>query len=107
LEYLTVEFSVKYSKKVPGILSMNEQKAKFTWHYYVMAAGALLAMLAATLGSTGGIVSGLAIAVISTPKLPFQGLTRFVFYILFLILYVFAFPDPEVVREMMSQPGKY
>lgn len=82
---------------------MNEQKAKFTWHYYVMAFGALLAMLAATLGSLGGIVSGLAIAVLSHPKIQFQGLTRFVFYALFIILYVFAFPDPEVVREMMSQ----
>jgi len=83
---------------------MSEIKPKFTWHYYVMAVGALLAMLAATVGSLGGIVSGLAIAVISTPKLPFQGLTRFVFYILFFILYVFAFPDPDVVREMMNQP---
>jgi hypothetical protein len=82
---------------------MNEEKAKFTWHYYVMAFGALLAMLAATLGATGGIVSGLAIAVLSHPKIPFQGVARFVFYILFMILYVFAFPDPEVVREMMKQ----
>lgn len=81
---------------------MNEQKAKFTWHYYVMAFGALLAMLAATLGSLGGIVSGLAIAILSHPKIQFQGVGRFVFYILFMILYVFAFPDPEVVREMMS-----
>ncbi len=82
---------------------MKEQKAKFTWHYYVMASGALLAMLAATLGSTGGIMSGLAIAVISHPHLPLKGLSRFIFYTLFVILYVFAFPDPEVVREMMSQ----
>jgi len=81
---------------------MNEQKAKFTWHYYVMAFGALLAMLAATLGTLGGIVSGLAIAILSHPKLQFQGVGRFVFYILFMILYVFAFPEPEVVREMMS-----
>jgi len=81
---------------------MNEQKAKFTWHYYVMAFGALLAMLAATLGSLGGIVSGLAIAILSHPKIQFQGVGRFVFYILFMILYVFAFPDPDVVREMMS-----
>lgn len=81
---------------------MNEQKAKFTWHYYVMAFGALLAMLAATLGSLGGIISGLAIAILSFPRIQFQGVARFVFYILFLILYVFAFPDPEVVREMMT-----
>jgi len=81
---------------------MNEQKAKFTWHYYVMAFGALLAMLAATLGTIGGIVSGLAIAVISLPKLQLKGGARFVFYVLFMILYVFAFPDADVVREMMS-----
>ncbi|MBO1924314.1 hypothetical protein [Thiomicrorhabdus sp. 6S3-12] len=82
---------------------MNQQKAKFTWHYYMMALGALLAMLAATLGAVGGIVSGLAIAVISHPRLQFQGLGRFVFYVLFLVIYIFAFPDPEVVREMMAQ----
>lgn len=81
---------------------MNEQKAKFTWHYYFMATGALMAMLAGTLGSAGGIVSGLAIAIVSFPKMPFQGISRFVFYVLFAVLYVFAFPDPEVVREMMS-----
>lgn len=82
---------------------MNQPKAKFTWHYYVMAFGALLAMLAATLGAIGGIVSGLAIAVLSHPKIHFQGVGRFVFYVIFMIIYVFAFPDPEVVREMMSQ----
>lgn len=81
---------------------MNKEKAIFTWHYYVMAFGALLAMLAATLGATGGIVSGLAIAILSHPKIQFQGLTRFVFYVLFMVMYVFAFPDPDVVREMMA-----
>ncbi|WP_040728396.1 hypothetical protein [Thiomicrorhabdus sp. Kp2] len=81
---------------------MNQQKAKFTWHYYVMAFGALLAMLAATLGTVGGIVSGLAIAILSHPKIQFQGVARFVFYILFMILYILAFPDAEVVREMMT-----
>lgn len=81
---------------------MNDKKAKFTWHYYVMAFGVLLAMLAATLGTVGGVVSGLAIAVISHPKIQFQGVARFVFYIIFMILYVFAFPDADVVREMMT-----
>ncbi|MDX1352958.1 MAG: hypothetical protein R3254_08095 [Thiomicrorhabdus sp.] len=81
---------------------MNQQKAKFTWHYYVMAFGALLAMLAATLGSLGGIVSGLAIAILSHPRIQFQGVARFVFYILFMVLYILAFPDAEVVREMMG-----
>ncbi|GAB6070047.1 hypothetical protein JCM30760_11440 [Thiomicrorhabdus hydrogeniphila] len=81
---------------------MNEQKAKFTWHYYVMAFGALLAMLAVTLGTMGGVVSGLAIAVISHPRIQLKGGGRFVFYVLFMILYVFAFPDADVVREMMN-----
>ncbi|QCU90385.1 hypothetical protein [Thiomicrorhabdus sediminis] len=81
---------------------MNQQKAKFSWHYYLMAIGALLALLAATLGAWGSVASGVAIAIISTPKLPFAGISRFVFYIVFFVLYLFAFPDPEVVREMMN-----
>lgn len=81
---------------------MNEQKAKFTWHYYSMAIGALMAMLAATVGSVGGIVAGLAFAIVSHPRLPFQGIGRFVFLILFVILFVFAFPEPAVIREMMA-----
>lgn len=85
---------------------MNAQKAKFTWHYYVMAVGALLAMLAATLSTMGGVVSGLAIAIISHPKIPFKGVSRWVFLTLFAILYVFAFPDPEVIREMMTESNQ-
>ena len=81
---------------------MNEQKAKFTWHYYMMALGALLAMLATTVGSVGGIVSGLAIAVISHPVLNLSMPIRVLFYALFLVLYGMAFPDPEVIREMMG-----
>jgi len=84
---------------------MNEQKAKFTWHYYVMAFGALLAMLAATLGSVGGIASGLALAVVSHSRLPLKLMTRFAFMTVFLGLYVFSFPDPDVVRDMMA--GKH
>ena len=81
---------------------MKEEKAKFTWHYYGMALGALLAMLAGTLGSLGGVVSGIAFAILCHPVIKFQGVGRFIFLILFLILYVFAFPDADVVREMMS-----
>lgn len=81
---------------------MNQEKAKFTWHYYGMALGALAAMLAATLGSVGGIVSGLAFGILCHPVIKFQGVGRFVFLILFIILYVFAFPEPDVVREMMA-----
>ncbi|WP_019556370.1 hypothetical protein [Thiomicrorhabdus arctica] len=80
---------------------MNEQKAKFTWHYYVMALGALLAMLAATLGASGGIVSGLALVIISHPRIPLKTVTRIFFMITFVILYVFSFPDADVVRAMM------
>ena len=81
---------------------MKEEKAKFTWHYYGMALGALMAMLAATLGSSGGIVSGIAFGVLCHPKMKLQGVGRFLFLIVFAILYVFAFPDADVVREMMS-----
>lgn len=81
---------------------MKQEKAKFTWHYYGMATGALLAMLAGTVGSTGGIVSGIAFAILCHPVIKFKGVGRFVFLTLFMILYVFAFPDPDVVREMMS-----
>ncbi|MBN2647219.1 MAG: hypothetical protein JXR44_05495 [Thiotrichales bacterium] len=81
---------------------MKQPKASFTWHYYFMALGALLAMLAATLGAIGAIVAGLAIAVISHPRLRFQGVGRFVFYTLFFVIYVFAFPEPETIRQIMQ-----
>jgi hypothetical protein len=85
---------------------MNEQKAKFTWHYYVMAFGALLAMMAATLGASGGIMSALAMAIVSHPRIPFKTPTRILFMVIFGILYLFAFPDADVVREMMTATGK-
>lgn len=85
---------------------MSQPRPKFTWHYYLMAFGALLAMLAATLSAVGGIVSGLAIAIISHPRLQFQGLARGVFVVLFLLLYAISFPDPEVIRQMMAQPAQ-
>lgn len=82
---------------------MNQKKAKFTWHYYGMAFGALMAMLAATVGSIGGIASAVAFAIVCHPVLKFQGVGRFVFLVLFVIFYVFAFPEADVIREMMSQ----
>lgn len=85
---------------------MDKPRPKFTWHYYLMAFGALLAMLAATLSAVGGIVSGLAIAIISHPKLQFQGLARWVFVVLFLLIYIVSFPDPDVIREMMMQSSQ-
>uniref|UniRef100_Q31H74 Uncharacterized protein n=1 Tax=Hydrogenovibrio crunogenus (strain DSM 25203 / XCL-2) TaxID=317025 RepID=Q31H74_HYDCU len=81
---------------------MKKQKVAFTWHYYAMAIGVLMAMLAATLSAWGSVVSALAFAVLSHPVLSFQGVTRFVFLILFFILYIFAFPDASVVQEMMA-----
>lgn len=81
---------------------MNEKKAKFTWHYYVMATGALGAMLAATLSAGGSIVSGIALAIVSLPALPLKAPTRFAFMLIFIVLYIFAFPEPDVVREIMA-----
>jgi len=77
---------------------VKAEKAKFTWHYYGMAVGALMAMLAGTVGSTGGIVSGIAFAILCHAVIKFQGVGRFLFLILFAILYVFAFPEPDVIR---------
>ncbi len=82
---------------------MKQQKAKFTWHYYGMAFGALMAMLAGTVGSIGGVVSALAFAVLCHPVIKFQGIGRFVFLILFAILYIFAFPEADVIRQMMTE----
>lgn len=81
---------------------MNEQKAKFTWHYYVMASGALLAMLAGTLGSMSGVITGLSLSLVSLPRLPLKTLTRLAFMVAFVGLYVFAFPDPDMVRKKMA-----
>ncbi|VAW47556.1 hypothetical protein MNBD_GAMMA04-1072 [hydrothermal vent metagenome] len=81
---------------------MNEQKAKFTWHYYVMATGALLAMLSGTLGSVNGVITGLSLSLVSLPRLPLKTLTRLAFMAAFIGLYVFSFPDPDVVRDKMA-----
>ncbi len=81
---------------------MNGQKAKFTWHYYVMASGALLAMLAGTLGSINGVVTGLALSLVSLPRLQLKTLTRLAFMAAFVGLYAYTFPDPDVVREKMA-----
>ncbi len=82
---------------------MNEQKATFTWHYYVMALGALGAMLSASLGSVNGVITGLALSLVSLPKLPLKTLTRLGFMAAFVGLYVFGFPEPDVVREKMAR----
>ena len=81
---------------------MQNQRPPFTWHYYLMALGALAAMLALTLSAWGAVVSGLGFAVLSHPVIRFSGPTRTVFLLVFAAMYVFAFPDAEVVRAMMS-----
>jgi len=78
------------------------KKAKFTWHYYLMAFGALMAMLAATLSAWSGVVSALSFIVMSHPVVKLPGIGRFVMLILFAVFFIFAFPDPSVVQEMMS-----
>ena len=81
---------------------MAEQGTKMTWHYYAMAVGVLLGLMAATLSAWGAMVSGFAFAILCHPVIPFKGLTRGIFLVVFAIFYVFAFPDPDVVREMMN-----
>ncbi len=81
---------------------MNKQKAKFTWHYYSMAAGALLAMLAGSLSALNGVITGLALCLVSFPGLPLKPFTRLGFMAAFLGLYVYSFPDADVVREKMA-----
>ncbi len=81
---------------------MSSKKPKFTWHYYSMAFGALGAMLAATLSAWSALFCAIGFALLSHPVLPFKSLTRTVFLVMFLILYVFAFPDANVVQDMMS-----
>lgn len=80
---------------------MNQKKAKFTWHYYVMALGGFMALMAATLSAWGAVVSSVAIMIVSHPRLEYKGLTRFLFLLAFFIMYYVAFPDPQVVQEMM------
>ncbi len=79
----------------------SKQKTKFTWHYYLMAFGALMAMLAATLSAWSGIITALAFIIMSHPLVKLPGIGRFIMLLIFSILYVFSFPDPAVVQEMM------
>lgn len=83
---------------------MNGQKAKFTWHYYLMAFGVLLALMAMTLSSWGAVISGLGIAIFSHPSIQFKLPTRALFLILFAVFYFLAFPEASVVQEMMNAP---
>jgi len=80
---------------------VNTEKAKFTWHYYLMALGALMAMLAATLSAWSAVVVALAFSLLTHPIIKLPGLGRFIFLIIFAVFYVFAFPDSSVVKEVM------
>lgn len=79
----------------------SKPKTKFTWHYYLMAFGALMAMLAATLSAWSGVASALAFVIMSHPVVKLPGIGRFVMLIIFAVFFVFSFPDPSVVKEMM------
>jgi len=52
---------------IKEILPVNTEKAKFTWHYYLMALGALMVMLAATLSAWSAVVVALAFSLLTHP----------------------------------------
>lgn len=81
---------------------MNEKKAKFTWHYYAMAFGAFMALMAGTLSAWSAVVSALGFSIMSHPALQLKGPTRFIFLALFAAFYYAAFPEASVVQEMMK-----
>lgn len=81
---------------------MVQQKAKFSWHYYVMALGALMALMAITLGAWGAAISGVGLAIMSLPALQLKLPARLFFIILFGVFYYLAFPSPAVVKTMMQ-----
>lgn len=80
---------------------MEKPRPPFTWHYYVMALGAFAAMMALTLLAWGSVISAIGFAVVSHPQMRFSAPVRSLFLILFAVMYVFAFPDPEVIRAQM------
>lgn len=80
---------------------MQKERPPFTWHYYVMALGVLFALMAATLGGWSSFASGIGFAVLAHPVVRFSGPTRTVFLLIFAAMYVFAFPEPDVVRAIM------
>jgi hypothetical protein len=81
---------------------MDKPRPPFTWHYYVMGLGALALLMALTLGAWGSAVSALGFAVLAHPHLQFSGPTRTVFLLIFVAMYVFAFPDADSVRAIME-----
>lgn len=80
---------------------MQKERQPFTWHYYVMALGALAALMAGTLGAWSSVVSAVAFAILAHPVIRFSGPTRTVLLLVFAVMYVFAFPDADSVRDLM------
>jgi hypothetical protein len=81
---------------------MKKTRPPFTWHYYVMALGALAGLMALTLSAWGSLMAAIGFAVLAHPVLRFSGPTRTVFLLMFAAMYVFGFPDADSVRAMMS-----
>ena len=80
---------------------MEKERIPFTWHYYAMGLGAVGLFLALTLLAWGSVVSSLGFIILSHPMIRFSGPTRSVFLLLFAVMYAFAFPDADVIRELM------
>lgn len=80
----------------------NKSRPPMTWHYYSMALGALGAIVAAPLAAWGAVMSGVGFAVLSHPVIGFSAPVRVLFLLVFAAMFVFAFPDAEVVKVMLA-----
>ncbi|WP_044410551.1 hypothetical protein [Thiomicrospira microaerophila] len=81
---------------------MDKPRPPFTWHYYVMGFGALAVLMALSLGAWGSVVSAVGFTILAHPVIRFSGPTRTVFLLAFAAMYVFGFPEADVVRAMME-----
>ena len=79
--------------------SRLRQRLPFTWHYYSMAVGAFALLLAVVLSAWSAAVAAAGFMIISHPGLKFVGLTRQVILIMFAMIYIFAFPSADEVRD--------
>ena len=80
---------------------MDKERIPFTWHYYAMGLGAVGLFLALTLLAWGSAISSLGFIILSHPMMRLSGPTRAVFLLLFAVMYGFAFPDADSVRDWM------
>ncbi len=80
----------------------KQARPPFTWHYYLMALGILMALLALTLSAWGSAIAAVGFAFVFLPNLLFKFHTRIILAILFAVVYVMGFPPAEVVIEMMN-----